>query len=62
MGELHEDKLCDTLQAMTPTNVKTVDQTTLLYMESNTNRLVCCYLPTANTLSSKADKSRCIQF
>ena len=36
---LHEDKLGNTLQAMAPTNVKTVHQTSLLHIESNLNRL-----------------------
>ena len=36
---LHEDKLCDTLQAMTSSNVKTVYQTSLLHIESNLDRL-----------------------
>ena len=36
---LREDKLCDTLQAMAPTNVKTVNETCLLHIESNLDRL-----------------------
>ena len=32
---LHEDKLCDTLQAMAPINVKTVNQIYLLHIKSN---------------------------
>ena len=36
---LHEDKLCDTSQAMAPTNIKAVDQTSLLHIESNLDRL-----------------------
>ena len=39
LGGLHEDKLCDTLQAMVPTNMKTVHQTSLLHTESNLDRL-----------------------
>ena len=39
IGGLHEDKLYDTLQAMAPTNVKTVHQTSLLHIESNLDRL-----------------------
>ena len=31
LGGLHEDKSCDTFQAMVPTNVKTVHQTPLLH-------------------------------
>ena len=38
-GGLDEDKLCDTLQAMAPTNVKMVNQTSLLHIESNPDRL-----------------------
>ena len=36
---LHEDKLCDILQAMAPTTVKTVNQTSVFYIESNLDRL-----------------------
>ena len=37
---LDEDKLCDTLQAMAPTdNVKTVHQTSLFHIENNLDRL-----------------------
>ena len=36
---LLEDKLCGTLQAMAPTNVKTFHQTSLLQIESNPHRL-----------------------
>ena len=39
LGELRKDKLCDTLQAMAPTNVKTVLQTSLPHIESNLHRL-----------------------
>ena len=39
VGGLHEGKLCDTLQAMAPTNVDTVHQTSLLPIESNLDRL-----------------------
>ena len=38
LGELHEDKLCDILQAMAPTNVETVHQTSLFQIESNPDR------------------------
>ena len=38
-GGLHEDKLCDTLQAMAPNNVETVYQTSLLHIESNLDPL-----------------------
>ena len=36
---LLEDKLCDILQAMAPTNVETVHQTSMLHIESNPDRL-----------------------
>ena len=36
---LHEDKLCDRLQAMASTNVKTVQQQPQLHMESNPDGL-----------------------
>ena len=39
IGGLHEDKLCDILQAMAPTNVGTVHQTSLFHIESNHDRL-----------------------
>ena len=39
LAELHEDKLCDILQAMAPINVKTVHQTSLFHIEGNLNRL-----------------------
>ena len=40
IGGLHEDKLCDTLQGMVPTNnVKTVHHTSLLPIESNSDRV-----------------------
>ena len=51
-----------TLQAMTPTNVKTVHQTSLLDIESNLDDSDCCRLPTTSVLSNKADKLRSNQF
>ena len=39
LGGLGEGKLCDILQAMAPTNVKTVHQTSLFHIESNLDRL-----------------------
>ena len=39
VGGLHEDKLYDILQAMAPTNVKTVHQTSLFHIENNLDRL-----------------------
>ena len=41
---LHEDKLCDTSQAMAPTNVETVHQISLLYREQPRSiRMVVAY-------------------
>ena len=56
---LHEDKFCDTLQAMAPTNVKTVHQTSSLHViKRNLNRLgLLSPLPTAGALSNKAGKN-----
>ena len=39
LGGLHQDKLCDILQAMAPTNVETVYQNFLFHIESNLDRL-----------------------
>ena len=39
IGGLHEDKLCDTLQAMALTNAKTVRQTSFLHIKGNPDRL-----------------------
>ena len=39
LGALHEDKLCYILQALAPTNVETVHQTSLFHIESNLDRL-----------------------
>ena len=43
----HEDTLCDTLQAMAPTKVKTIHQTSLLHIETNfdfrSTRIVVAY-------------------
>ena len=39
IGGLHEDRLCDTLQATAPANVKTDRQASLLHIESNLDRL-----------------------
>ena len=36
---LYEDKLCDILQAMAPTNVETLRQTSVFHIESNPDRL-----------------------
>ena len=55
---LHEDKLCDTLQAMAPTNVKTVHQTSYCISRETTIDSDCCRLPKASVLGNKADKLR----
>ena len=39
IGGLHEDKLCDILLAMVPTNIQTIHQTSSLHIESNLDRL-----------------------
>ena len=39
LGGLCEDNLCDTLQEMAPSNVKTVSQTSLLHIESDLDHL-----------------------
>ena len=39
LGGLRGDKACHTLQAIPPTNVKTIHQTSLLHIESNLDRL-----------------------
>ena len=62
IDELHEDKLCDTSQAMAPTNVETVHQTSLPHVESNPIDSDCCRLSTAIILSNKADKPRPDEF
>ena len=39
LGGIHEDKVCGILQAMAPTNIKMIHQTSLLHIESNFDRL-----------------------
>ena len=39
LGRSHEDKLCDTLQALVPTNIETVNRTSLFQVESNLDKL-----------------------
>ena len=39
LGGLHEYKLCGTLQAMSPTNVKKIHQASLLHIDSNLDQL-----------------------
>ena len=45
IGGLLEGKVCDTLQEMASTNVKTVHQTSLLHIKSNLDRLGLLSLP-----------------
>ena len=61
LGGLHEDKLCDILKAMAPTNVETAHQSYSVSRASPID-LECCHLPTASVLTSKTDKSRSTQF
>ena len=62
LGALHEDKLCDILQTMAPTNVETVHQTPYSISRATSIDSDCCRLPTASVLSNKANKSRSNQF
>ena len=50
------------LQAMAPTNIKTVHQTSLLYSRATSIDSECCRLPTTNVLSKKPEKLRSNQF
>ena len=49
------------LQAMAPTNIKTVHQTSLLHSRA-TSISECCRLPTTSVLSKKPEKLRSNQF
>ena len=62
-NSLPADKLCDTLQAMAPTNVKTVHKTSLLHIEINLDRFEMLS-PTHGQRSQhlRADKPRSDQF
>ena len=52
-----------TLQAMAPTNIKTVHQTSLLHISRAASiDSDCCRLPTISVLSNKPDKLRSNQF
>ena len=65
LGGLHEDKLCDTLQAMTPTNNQCRNGSSKpLYSISRATPIDSdyCRLPTASVLSIEADKSSCFEF
>ena len=50
------------LQAMAPTNIKTVHQTSLLHSRATSIDSECCRLPTTNVLSKKPEKLRSNQF
>ena len=50
------------LQAMAPTNIKTVHQTSLLHSRATSIDSECCRLPTTSVLSKKPEKLRSNQF
>ena len=50
------------LQAMAPTNIKTVHQTSLLHSRTTSIDSECCRLPTTSVLSKKPEKLRSNQF
>ena len=50
------------LQAMAPTNIKTVHQTSLLHSRATSIDSECCRLPTTSILSKKPEKLRSNQF
>ena len=50
------------LQAMAPTNIKTVHQTSLLHSRATSIDSECCRLPTTSVLSKKSEKLRSNQF
>ena len=50
------------LQAMAPTNIKTVHQTSLLHSRATSIDSECCRLPTTSVLSKKPEKIRSNQF
>ena len=50
------------LQAMAPTNIKTVHQTSLLHSRATSIDSKCCRLPTTSVLSKKPEKLRSNQF
>ena len=50
------------LQAMAPTNIKTVHQTSLLHSRATSIDSECCRLPTTSVLSKKPEKLRFNQF
>ena len=50
------------LQAMAPTNIKTVHQTSLLHSRATSIDSECCRLPTTSVLSKKPEQLRSNQF
>ena len=62
LGGLHEDQLCDILQAMAPTNVGVAHQNPYFTSRATLIDSDCCRLPTASVLSKKVDKLRSNQF
>ena len=50
------------LQAMAPTNIKTVHQTSLLHSRATSIDSECCRLPSTSVLSKKPEKLRSNQF
>ena len=48
------------LQAMAPTNIKTVHQTSLLHSRATSIDSECCRLPTTSVLSKKTEKLRVV--
>ena len=50
------------LQAMAPTNIKTVHHTSLLHSRATSIDSECCRLPTTSVLSKKPEKLRSNQF
>ena len=50
------------LQAMAPTNIKTVHQTSLLHSRATSIDSECCRLPTTSVFSKKPEKLRSNQF
>ena len=57
-----ETKSYAALQAMAPTNIKTVHQTCLLHSRATSIDSECCRLPTTSVLSKKPEKLRSNQF
>ena len=62
LGVLHGDKLCDTLRAMAPANVKTVIKPPYSMSRATSIDSNCCRLPTTSVLSNKAANHAPISF